>query len=384
MKIVPIKISFNLICFMVFIFTLSFMPSFFNGYSTSLDISIAEFYDNDNFTNILNRRMTDPVFTKRPVVYSIVQFTSKITSLPFQFIYNIINLIAIVLIAFLLKSIGVFYKIKVKNAIGFLFILFPILFCTCSMMAGFDDYFHWALSLGVFYLILQKKTIIAAILFLLSVITRESILLLMPLFFYVMEKKMAYYILFIAVAILGIFFISRIGVNNQASVDYFLNERFEQFDYNFGSFEKSLKSFWTIFISVIVPILLIKSSNSTLKYVMVLTGILTLIVTVFTIFMDEARASFYPFIFSVPFWEEKITYGLKNSKQWITDQLFIIPIFLLLASYFSFYLYIPCISKSCFIYQIYSCIAITISAIIFYANRDYLSQSFSIIRKKIY
>jgi hypothetical protein len=357
---------FNYICFAIFVLTVAFLPSFFNGYSTNIGIDLLEFYDNDNFANILHRRMTDPVFTKRPVVYSIVYFIGNHSFFPYQFIYNIINVSSLISIVYFIKKIGMHYKVEVKNSIGFLFVLFPILFCVCSMVAGFDDFFHWALSLAVFYWILEKKIYLAAATFLFAVVTREAILLVLPLFFYIMDKKTSNYILFLFMAICGLYIITKVGHNTEASKEYFMNQRFKQLDYNFGSIEASLKSLWSIYISVVVPILLIKTSDLKLKKAFIGTGLFTMIILIVTIYIDETRASFYPFIFTVPFWETKINYILEHITKWLRQQIYILPVMLGIAYLFSFHCYNPCISKSCIIYQVYAFVAISVSLVCFY------------------
>ncbi len=330
------------------------MPSFFNGYSTDFGISIGDFYDNDNFKNILHRRMTDPVFTKRQLVYWPTFHLGNILGLPFQFIYNLINISSLAVIVLMIKKIGTHYNKSTILSTAFLFIYFPFIFCTCSMMAGFDEYLHWALSLTTFYLFIRKQVFVASLFLFLSIVCRETTLLVLPIFFYLLEKRTSRYTMFGIAIALGLYIQLTAGVDNTASADYFFTKRFQQLSYNFGSFDSIVVSIWSIFIGVFVPIKLTKIEDTKLKNVVFICTMVTLLIAVITIYIDEVRAIFYPLIFTVPFWGEKVEEYILTFKKSVLNQWKYIPFYLIGLYFIAFILYKPCVSKSCVVYNVYA------------------------------
>ena len=348
------KNKFFLLAVACFVIVNIFLPTYMNGYSTDIKISLADLYNNNRFQLMLENRLNDPVFIKRPILYGALKYISAYTNLPYQLVYILINFISLISIFVILKRIGNIFQVKTDNSIPFLFIFYPFLFCNTSLIKGFEDFLHWALSLFTFYFLISKNNILAFLFLSLSILTRETTLLMLPLFIFVMEKKTITLLLMLLTIIFTIYIIVFIGEKNEEAYTFLVTKRFTAFNDNFGSLTLIIRSLFSIFLCVFIPLYFLQRNkrNKLIKW-MQWTAIITLIIAMFSSLINEARIIFYPLLFTVPFWES----GLRQlyDKLVIIDKtdLLIYLCSILIAIPVSFLIYNPCDNKSCIFYQFY-------------------------------
>lgn len=345
----------------LFILANIFMPSYLNGYSTDSAIHFYELFDNANFKNILDERQSNPYFATRFITYSIVFSLNKFLGIPFQMAYTAIMVCSTVLLTWLIIQLCKIEKVDDKYILSLFFILFPVIFCLGSMIAGFDELLHWALTLLTFYLIKVKNYIGAIFSFFLAVLTREAIFFLIPVLVFPLykENKWIWFLSYFIIAIAGFILISKsINVPNRTGDFYILN-RPPELTYNLITY--LARTIWIVYICVIFPLVLFETKdlafkNANLHFIVYMNLFLLL-----TILYDEGRQAFYSVLLTVPYWAVGIKKWITYQKDFIKKHIYWQILIVLLSFVFSFYWYQPCSARSCIFYSIYSFIFIPIT-----------------------
>jgi hypothetical protein len=330
------------------------MPSFINGYSTEPTISFAELINNERFISILDHRQSDPFFSTRIVTYSLVNFFNQILHIPLQASYNLIIIFSIGGIFLIIKRLCTIEEVALGHNISFLFLFYPVIFCMATMMAGFDDMLHWALSLCVVLLLKTGKHILAFIFFAFALLTRESIFFSIPIlvFGFVENKKLLYIGIFVLLSLLCFVVLSYlVKTENRIDNFYILNR---EYDWKYNIIFNLDRTIWTFYSCVLFPILIFKAKEIRFKFLILHCTILLNVFLIFSVMYDEARHAFYTILFTVPYWSKGIHEWLEYQIYFMKNKLLAQIIISLFAFIFSFYWYSACPSKSCIFYSIYA------------------------------